>query len=708
MSSIDDLRRRVEELTAANQDLERLAGELRASLQNTADVVESISDGFYFLDAEWRFRYVSAKAADFWGRTPESLLGRRIWDVFPEGPKTEAYRHMVRAMVEKEQCHLESFSDYTKRWMSISLYPNEKGLAVLFRDISERKRNEAALRDSEARFRTLHESLRDPLIEVAMDGRILGCNDLFCRMLGYTHEEIRSLSYQALTPERWHAMQEDIVRSQIIPRGYSDIYEEEYRRKDGTVFPVELRSVLARDDEGRPKAMWAVVRDISHRKRAEASLREANDKLLEADRRKNEFLAILSHELRNPLAPLQNSLHILDHVEPGCEAAEAARATIKRQVNQLVHLVGDLLDLTRITRGKIEIRREPTELTALLRRTCEDQTSEFRLANVDLDLRLPERAVWVAADPPRLAQAISNLLQNAAKFTNPGGRVVVSADEKAGNVRISVRDNGIGIAPDLVESLFEPFTQADVSLDRTRGGLGLGLSLVRGLAELHGGSVEAHSEGPGRGAEFVLQIPALQEPGAVSSPGGAGAPGAVSVRQATPDGATANGATGGAAAALKTAGQAAAGAVSGKAPPAGPRVEASARRRVLIIEDNTDSASSLSAVLRLLGHTVEVTHTGPDGIERARCFRPDVVLCDIGLPRMDGYAVARAFRSDPELRSTVLIALSGYALPEDLAKGKEAGFSEHVAKPATVAQLQGILSAVPSFRVLGEPGAGSA
>ena len=391
--------------------------------------------------------------------------------------------------------------------------------------------------------------------------------------------------------------------------------------------------------------------DITKLKEIEGALREAvaerqraEQALRDADRRKDDFLAMLSHELRNPLAPIRNSLHILEHAPQGGDGARHAQEIIARQVGHLTRIVDDLLDATRISHGKLQVRRERLDLRDLVRRTAEDHRELFTVRGLKLDVAVPDRAAWVDGDRTRLAQVVGNLLQNSAKFT-PGGGSIALALEIAGDfAEVRVRDNGIGIDPPLLSRLFEPFSQADVTLERSLGGLGLGLAVVKGLIELHGGTVEAKSAGEGKGTEFVVRLPLAATPPATTQP-------------------------------------------AASAPPR--------PRQILIIEDNVDGAESLRAVLELEGHTVEVAHDGPEGIEKVRAFRPDVLLCDIGLPGMSGYEVARAVRTDPALRGAFLVALTGYASIEDQRRATEAGFDAHVAKPPTVEQLRGVIARAP-------------
>jgi CheY-like chemotaxis protein len=395
--------------------------------------------------------------------------------------------------------------------------------------------------------------------------------------------------------------------------------------------------------------MTGINIDITERKRAE-ELRASEAVLREADRQKNHFLAMLSHEPRNPLAPIRNCLYILQRAAPGGEQARRAQTVIDRQVAHMTWLIDDLLDVTRITSGKIRLQRERIDLNELAHRTVEDHRTIFARSEVRLEVLPAPAEVWVHGDRVRIAQIISNLLQNAAKFTPRRGKTTVSieSDHARGQAILTVRDTGAGIPPEMLPRLFHTFAQADSTLDRSKGGLGLGLALVKGLVEMHGGSVTAASGGPGKGAAFTIMVPldvtaARTKPAAQPVLGGAGA---------------------------------------------------GTRRRVLVIEDNDDAADSLREALEMDEHVVEVAYTGREGIEKAQAFRPDVVLCDIGLPEMDGFEVARAMRADPDLGRIPLIALSGYAQPEDVAIASEAGFDAHLAKPPSIDTLQRVLAEV--------------
>lgn len=372
----------------------------------------------------------------------------------------------------------------------------------------------------------------------------------------------------------------------------------------------------------------------------------------EAGRRKDEFLAMLGHELRNPLAPIRNALQILRLRGEDAPTREWVRQVMDRQVTHLTRLVDDLLDVSRITRGKVLLRSQRCDLAALVRSTVEDHRAALEAAGLRLEVELPPGAVWVTGDPTRLAQVLENLLTNARKFTDAGGWIAVrlTLEEAGRRARVTVRDSGIGIASEDLPNLFQPCFQVERSLERNWGGLGLGLTLVKGLVELHGGGVKAESDGRGRGATFSFWLPveaAVPPPLPVAS--------------------------------------------SGEQP-------VGRRRRVLIIEDNRDTAQSLKMLLEMFGHEVALAHTGRQGVEVATRFRPEVVLCDLGLPEMDGLSVARALRSNPATASAWLIAISGYGQDEDRVRSEQAGFDWHLTKPVEPKQVLKRLAELPPQR----------
>jgi PAS domain S-box-containing protein len=498
-----------------------------------------------------------------------------------------------------------------------------------------RKLDTASLREDLASYRLIFETAAVGIALGLPDGRITEINPCFCSMLGYTREElIGKKSLDIGHPDDAETTLEvlDQLRSGVADRVE---YEKRFVRKDGSAVWFHTTLAVVRGPASEVYSLVATVQDVTRRKVMEESL-------LEADRRKDEFLAMLGHELRNPLAPIRNAVHILNEKAGEDPVERRARVIIERQVAHMTRMIDDLLDVSRISRGKILLRLRRLDLADLARITAEDHRNELESGGLTLELNLPATPVWVDGDPTRLSQALGNLLHNARKFTDPGGRVTLGVEEEGDQVKVVLCDTGIGMEPDMVERLFETFSQADRSLDRSRGGLGLGLALVRGLIEQHGGTVEAESDGPGCGSRFTLHLPRTQAPGPAA-----------------------------------------------EAEPAPPL---RGGRRILIIEDHADAAESLQLLLELSGHEVEIAPDGPSGLDAARRFRPDVVLCDVGLPNgMNGYDVARALRAEPGLRNCLLVALTGYGQAEDQRLAHEAGFDQHLTKPVDLVVLERVL-----------------
>jgi len=498
-------------------------------------------------------------------------------------------------------------------------------------------RAEQEVRRSNALLRAIADTTPDLIFVKDRDSRMLLANPAMLRAIGKSEAAVIGRNdLELLGEETGRTIVENDRR--IMQSGVPEVLEEVLHAGRERRVYLSTKSPY-RDESGEVIGLIGVSLDITDRKRAEEALRET-------DRRKDEFLGVLSHELRNPLGPIRNALWLLDRAVPGGEDAARAKAVVDRQVAHLARIVDDLLDITRISRGKIRLQPSRLELGDVIRRTVDDHRPLFASRDIAVEVRLGETPVWLDADPTRMSQVIGNLLQNAVKFTERGGHVEVALERLAGSAIVRVRDDGVGIAPEMLARMFQPFTQADDSLHRSRGGLGLGLALVKGLVELHGGAVEARSGGPGSGAELVVRLPLAPEKPILQG---------------------------------------------------GPPTRAAPMRslRVLIVEDNVDAAETLRELLLMWGHEVEVAHDGAAGVELARAFRPEILLCDIGLPVMDGYEVARAIRADPALASTFLVAVTGYALPEDQRRAAEAGFSRHLAKPVAVETIEELLATAP-------------
>jgi signal transduction histidine kinase len=383
------------------------------------------------------------------------------------------------------------------------------------------------------------------------------------------------------------------------------------------------------------------IRYAIERKRAEEALKRA-------DRRKDEFLAMLAHELRNPLAPIRNALYIMK--QPGTDASglERVREMMERQVRHMTRMVDDLLDVSRITRGKIELRKEVVDLASVVSRTVEATRALIEDRRHELTVALPPELVLLEADPTRLEQVLTNLLNNAAKYTDQGGQIGLSAQQESGELVVRVKDTGMGVPADMLSRIFEPFVQSDRVLHYSQGGLGIGLTLVRSLVEMHGGTVQVHSDGPGRGSEFVVHLPLLSQRDKI-------------------EGSRAEG--------------------EGSQP-----FNATPKRRILVVDDNADAAESLGMLLKLEGHDVRVAHDGSGALAAVDADPPDIVFLDVGMPGMNGYEVAQRLRQRPDVEPLLLVALTGWGQEEDRRRSKEAGFDHHVVKPVEPEVLQELLA----------------
>ncbi len=416
------------------------------------------------------------------------------------------------------------------------------------------------------------------------------------------------------------------------------------RRSDKAPRWFELTGILQPAGSGSQRRVLGTAADITDRKRTEENLRQLAAELAATDRRKTEFLATLAHELRNPLAPLTNGLHLL-RMSANPAAQQKAREMMERQLRHLVRLVDDLLDIARISSGKMELKKERVELNAVLGSAVETSMPVINAAGHTLDLSLPSETLHLLADSTRIAQVVSNLLNNAAKYTPQGGRLQLSARAEGDQAVIAVSDTGIGIAPDALTEVFEMFTQVGRNRNRSQGGLGIGLALVRRLVQLHGGSVTADSAGTHQGSTFTVRLP-------VALP--------------------------------------AAHSLAAAAPSAG--VAAPRPLRVLVVDDNTDAAESLAALLELSGHATRIANDGTEALRAANEFRPEIVFLDIGMPGKDGYEVARELRDSPHTKQAVLVALTGWGAKDDRARSRQAGFDHHLTKPAALAAVDGLIA----------------
>jgi PAS domain S-box-containing protein len=509
-------------------------------------------------------------------------------------------------------------------------------------DITERKVAEEALRESEAFNRSIIESSPDCIKVLDLEGNLLSI-EAGQELLGIT--DLAPLLHQPWT-EFWESAEDRATAQRVVAQaaaggegrfiGFFRTLRGEDKWWDVVITPV-------RDASGQPARLLAVSRDVTERRLLNNSLVARAADLVRADRSKDEFLAMLAHELRNPLAPLSNAAEILSTAEVTDAERGQAQRIIVRQIENMSRMIDDLLDVSRITEGKIELRKKAVSLEAILTAATSLARSGCSAHHQDLALSMPGEPVWLDADATRLEQVFGNLLTNASKYAGDGCQIALNATRDAREVIVTVSDDGAGIAPELLPRIFDLFVQASRTLDRTHGGLGIGLTLVRRLVNLHGGSIEARSEGLGHGSQFIVRLPILAEPPPAPAP--------------TP--------------------------IPAQEIP----------RRILIVDDNTDSARSLAILQTRRGHITQTAFTGPAAVSTAAEFLPEVVLLDIGLPGMDGYAVARQLRAMPALHGVFIIAMSGYGHGQDRAQAKAAGFDEYMVKPLNLATLREWLAA---------------
>jgi PAS domain S-box-containing protein len=657
---------------------------LQASESRTTAVLSSITDGFITLDSDWRYTYVNAEAARLVQRTPESLIGQRIWDLFPDSVGSDTWEHLHRAVREKQSVSYEHRNPVIDRWVSTRAYPTpEGGVAVYFQDITSRKEAERLL-DSDLAVMSRLQGLSTQLVhagdvQALLREILLAANELLGTTRGNIqlyNPDTRSLSIvvhqgfghrflerfaesgNPVICDRAAARQERVIIEDLESEPtFRNTWDLQILLGDG-IRSVQSTPLLTRD--GRLLGMLSNHWNQPHLP-TERELRyldllarmtcdylertQAEQDLLEADRRKNEFLAMLAHELRNPLAPIGNAVEVLQRSRGDDDRVQATSAVLDRQVRQLVRLVDDLLDTSRITSGKIELRRELIELGTIIKQAVDDTRWLVQSMEHELQVTMPMHPLRLRADPARLSQIVSNLLTNACKFMDRGGRIHLTLAEEGSEAVISVRDEGIGIAGAQLPHIFDLFMQADTSLERTTSGLGIGLTLVKSLVELHGGSVQARSEGAGQGSEFILRLPGLLER---------------------------------APAAHRESGR--------------PEPGVGGGQRVLVVDDNRDSAESLAMMLRLSGYDVHKAYDGLAAVEVAAQLRPDVILLDIGLPSLNGYDVCRRIRQQAGSSAALIVALTGWGQDGDKRRSAEAGFDGHMVKPVNLGGLIALIN----------------
>jgi PAS domain S-box-containing protein len=676
----------------AKRRAERL---LRESEERYRRIVETAQEGICLLDAQSNIQFTNARMAELLGYTSGELRGRPVTDFLePDQQRQFEDRRQRRAQGVAEQVEMRfRRSDGSQLWGLVSASPvydvagKYCGSLGLVSDITERRRSERSaqfLADVSAALAAVvdYHSTLQKVAALAVPYFADWCAvdmleaDRSLRRLAVAHVDPSKVQLAKELHERfphdpaeprgtWHIIR--TAQSEFVPEITDALLREsvhdpellrilrELGLRSYIGVPIRTRAgtlgvltfVAAESGRRYTETDLAVAQDMAQRVAIALDNARLYSELKEADRKKDEFLAMLAHELRNPLAPIRNAVHILRMRGVDNATATRAKDVIERQIQHMVRLVDDLLDVSRIMESKIELRREPVEIDAVVARAVETAQPAIDAQGHELTITLPPVPVTVDADPVRLAQVLSNLLTNAAKYMESGGRIWLSAESQGGELVLRVRDAGIGIAPDLLPRIFDLFVQAEHGVGRAQGGLGIGLTLVKRLVELHGGSVTAHSEGLAKGSEFIVRLPAQPPKDSAASAG-------TGQKEVSP-------------------------------------LPAGLRRRILVVDDNVDAAESLALLLRLQGQVVRVAHDGPSALATAQAFQPEMVFLDIGMPGMDGYEVAQHLRQQPGLEHVMLVALTGWGQEEDRRRSREAGFDKHLIKPVEPEVLHRVL-----------------
>jgi PAS domain S-box-containing protein len=603
----------------------------------------------------------------------EGIVGRGLFDVFPDDPQDEGATGTLnlgtslRRVVATGAADTMEIQRYAIRrtdpeggfeerfWSPVNspVLSREGAIRYLIHrveDVTDLVRlRERVLAASETERRIYEVALSntpDLVYVFDLEHRFTYANEALLQTWGRTRQEALGKTCLELGYEPWHAAMHDREIEQVVATRQPIRGEVPFNGTGGRrIYDYIFVPVLG--PSGDVVAVAGTTRDVTERQQIEQAVREQAETLSAADRAKDEFLATLAHELRNPLAPLRNGLHVLRMAGGHVDATASIHAMMERQVHHLIRLVDDLLELSRISRGTFALRKERVQVATIVRNAVETSEPLIQAAGHRLSVSLPSEPLWLDGDPVRLAQVLANLLNNAAKYTEPGGDIAIRAERSAHGTTICVRDNGAGIAPEAIPRMFEMFSRGESAAARGQGGLGIGLPLARRLAEMHGGSVEAHSDGPGKGSDFTLHIPLAR---------------------------------------------------SEEAHPAVPRERALTvplpRKRVLVVDDNDDAADSLGMLLEFLGLDVRIARGGAEALASFADYDPALVLLDIGMPGMDGYEVARRLRRGYPERTVPIVALTGWGQDEDRRRAAEAGFNHHLVKPAELEALQQLLASI--------------
>jgi len=637
----------------AQRTLEREKADQLMTARLLASIVESSDDAIISKSLDGIIQTWNAAAERLFGFTAEEAVGRHISLVIP--PERIAEEDQIIASLRAGQRidHFETErvrKDGRRIIVSLTISPIKDasgkviGASKIVRDISEQKRAEG----DRQKFVTVIENSTDFIGMCDLKGVPFFVNSAGLKMIGLDNiEQARQTNLQDFffPEDRGRVMNEFLPA--VLQTGHGEIEIRFRHFKTGEARWMAYKVLTLTDAANHPIGFATVSQDVTERKRLSDDLQRLAADLSEADRRKNAFLATLAHELRNPLAPMNNMLEVLKRADGDREILRRAHGTIERQVVQMVRLVDDLLDLSRITHDRLELRRTEVKLGAVIHQAIEVAHPLVESARHHLIVNLPDEPIYLNADPARLAQVFGNLLNNSAKYTRQHGTISLTARRENGQVVVSVKDNGSGIPSDKLDSIFDMFTQVDQTTERSQGGLGIGLTLVKRLTEMHGGTIEAKSGGEGQGSEFIVRLPIIRSASVVAQPEPGG-------------------------------------------------FETATERRILIVDDNRDAAESLALLLQMTGNRTYTAHDGIEAVKAIEQHRPEVALLDIGLPHLNGYEVCRRVREQSWGRDIVIIALTGWGQEDDRRKSREAGFNGHLVKPVNYAKLLELLETLTS------------
>ncbi|HSE38324.1 MAG TPA: ATP-binding protein [Blastocatellia bacterium] len=622
-------------------------------------MIETMNEGAVTLTEHGRIVYCNKRFAEMVSTPIDQLTGSSISHLVADAPIFEALLSKSGSANSKEEIGLKA-SDGSIISTMFSVSPLQfddetAGVCIVVTDLTDQKRTlelraarefERTLREhaeaGQLKISKILESITDSFIALDREWRFTDVNERAARILGKPRAELIGNVVWEIFPQVVGSEAYDRLRAALTNQRAAH-FEAPSLAAPGKWFEVHAHP----SEEG----LWIYLRNITERKVAEVERERLLKELSETNRQKDEFLAMLSHELRNPLAPISNAVEVLRRLFPDHPDLQSSTDVIGRQVNDLARLIDDLLDASRITSGKVRLQLQTIELASVVSRAIEATRPLTEARRHQLTVSLPSDPVWLTADPVRLPQVLNNLLNNAAKYTEEGGDIALTAELEGDELVIRVRDTGVGIPPEILPHVFDLFTQADRSLDRSQGGLGIGLTLARSIVGMHGGVVQAFSAGPGQGSEFLVRLPVVSE-----------------IERRKDDSRISDGT-----AAVKP-------------------------RRILIVDDNADSAETMALLLKLSGHEIEMAHDGERALMTARQFQPEIILLDVGLPGMHGYEVAERLRSLPENKNLVIVALTGYGQERDRQRAMEAGFDYHFVKPIDFQRLESLINSLSLAR----------